>query len=132
MFKAFSILAFFTLYFTLVAQAQEGNIPADNPGKIKAISRWEGTDIKWAECADSCHKLVEDGFSDWRMPFLNEAIYGRIAFAPPDGSWLKYIWTATPFTRAGGLWILMKEDNGNWDYRNYDNPSSSNGCRCVR
>lgn len=119
------------LVFNLKAQETES---FDNKSvkTISAISRFEGTSMTWPQCADTCHNLIEGGFDDWRMPYLSEAIYGRIAFDPPDGSWCRYIWTATPFTRTAGVWILMNESNGNWDYRDFDNPSNSNSCRCVR
>jgi hypothetical protein len=126
----------FTITFAFAAMRMnaQSTTTKSNSGSttISTISTYEGTALIWSECADACYNLVEGGFTDWRMPTLAESVYYRTAFAPPDGTWGTYVWTATINENAAGLWVLMNEKDGNWDYRNYDNPNKANGCRCVR
>ena len=103
---------------------------------ITSISIYEGSSLTWVECADACYNLVEGGFSDWRIPTWDEAVYYRTTFGPPDGTWIAdYVWTSTPWdsrvaaTPSAGTWVLFPENNGGWSSANY---ATTYCCRCVR
>lgn len=102
---------------------------------ISAISTYEGTNINWSACREACRTLVEGGFSDWRMPTWDEAIYyASGVFNPPDGTWAGYVWTSTPLdARVGpyttGQWLRLSELNGDWIPAPI---SAGSSCRCVR
>ncbi len=115
---------------------------------VTTISTAEQTGLAtWITAREYCRTLVEGGYSDWRLPTFEEALYFLSGtFDPPDGSWINdEIWTATAATPVYGTqtaatgatktsnnqYVWIHETNGTWGYANY-NDAINPGCRCVR
>jgi len=53
---------------------KSGNIVTDNTTGLQWQDDAVGTAVSWQAAIDSCEALSLDGFSDWRLPNLNELI----------------------------------------------------------
>ena len=145
-----------TIGQVLTSQGNGNNPQWTNPGTtgggggatgcaacITSVSTTEWTGLAdWGVARDNCRNLVEGGYSDWRLPTFEEAVYySSGAFDPPDGSWINdEIWTSTPATSdiPGGAvnsWVWIREVigavGGQWGVATY-NSAINPGCRCVR
>lgn len=125
-----------------------GGGPTGCAACITSISTTEWTGLAtWITARENCRTLVEGGYSDWRLPTFEEALYYLSGtFDPPDGSWINdEVWTSTAATPVYGTqtatpgatktsnnqYVWIHETNGTWGYANYNDPSNP-GCRCVR
>lgn len=114
-----------------------GGGPTGCASCISMISSYDASTYTWDGCREKCRNLTEGGYTDWRMPTWDEAVYyGSGAFNPPGGTWHSTsVWTSTPWdarvagTPSTGYWVVFYESNGNWGYILYTN---SNKCLCVR
>ena len=84
----------------------------------------------WIVGVDYCLALNEDGYTDWRMPTLDELIYATTYIPVTGGNLYLLLWTATPDMRAGaGIWIYFTMGTGAWAGGQYSN---NRNVRCVR
>jgi len=104
----------------------------DNSGaNIIQFSKSKGA-MDWITCYTTCRNATDGGYTDWRMPTLDEIFWARVSgvISPPDG-WKPndYLtWTAT-CTPSSGYWIVFREADGSWASINF---TPTLVCRCVR
>jgi hypothetical protein len=75
-----------------------------------------------------CQQLVENGFSDWRMPTMSEVTSSRgngLGTATPDNNF--NFWTSTSWAAATGWWINISTGTNNGSLY-----TSGLSVRCVR
>ena len=74
--------------------------------------------MNWEKCQQACLQSTAQGFSDWRMPFAEEVIYGYITGNFVFPSCGNTIWTATPVGgSSGGNYFALTPNAGvglNW------------------
>lgn len=118
-----------------------GGGPTGCAACITTISTTEWANVDWVTCRNNCRTLAEGGYSDWRLPTFDEAVYYlNGTFDPPDGTWRPdYVWTCTPSTSLysttasvamENFYVLIREDSGQWKSVSY--VSNAEDCRCVR
>jgi hypothetical protein len=82
----------------------------------------------WSNCADTCAASTENGFTDWRMPTIEEIIHYRTAM-DLTGPWSSsYIWSCS--LSGTFIWGTMIESTGWPKPEGPTKPSIK--CRCVR
>ncbi len=103
---------------------------------ISSISNASTNVMIWKSCADYCKNLTESGFSDWRMPTVEECIFYRSSKSiSANGSWVDEVWTTNIKNSNFGTvdlnqWITFRENDGKLNTANYN--SGVTYCRCVR
>ena len=96
---------------------------------IRQFSGISSSTMNWVSCGTYCRNLTDGGYTDWRVPTLDELFYAKLSgYNAPSWS-SNYVWTSTPSTSTSGNWIIFKESDGHWGYNFYNNNSY---CRCVR
>jgi hypothetical protein len=143
--KMFIVLIIATTFSIYQAQAQTRLSGRDTTGCANCVSmvnNTAGSGTTWIQCADYCRGLGEGGYTDWRVPTLDECINYRTngAIAAPGGGWVGgYIWTSTPWnarveggTRGNSNWVIFNESNGGYDHMTNLTYSTNCSCRCVR
>ena len=99
------------------------------------------TSMTWKRCAQACVKSTYGGFTDWRMPALEDVIYvNTVAVDYNSNCSGGYHWTATPVGYNGispsgitsyvGDYYFFHPVDGTWSWD--DASSNIRYCRCVR
>ena len=110
--------------------ASNGTGGGDSIGvNIRQFSGISSSTMNWVACGTYCRNLTDGGYTDWRVPTLDELSYAKLSgYNAPSWS-SNDVWTSTPYTSSNGRWVFFYESSGNWNYDNYNNNHS---CRCVR
>ncbi len=86
--------------------------------------------MDWPTCYTTCRNATDGGYTDWRMPTVDEVMWRFYtgAIPLPGGICNCYIWTASPSTNPS-YWIIYQEGTPSWSAVYYN---SNYYCRCVR
>ncbi len=100
-----------------------GQLMVSNSGGIASI----------ADAQAGCRDMTQDGYSDWRLPTLHEAING---FADSDAAGDNgiFYWTSTPYASGNDSWVTyaaQQAANYAW-VRQVGTLSNAIRYRCVR
>jgi len=96
---------------------------------IRQFSGISSSTMNWVACGTYCRNLTDGGYTDWRVPTLDELSYAKLSgYNAPSWS-SNYVWTSTPYTSDNGRWVIFNEGDGHWGTYNYVYNSY---CRCVR
>lgn len=91
------------------------------------LSATSAASMSWGTCSRYCETLVDLGFSDWRLPSLEEVVY----LFPTSITENVRIWTNTIEEGTSVRWIGIKMDTGK--LAALDGDDVVNGkCKCVR
>jgi hypothetical protein len=96
----------------LASQAASNKIWKDTATGLIWTMKDSGSDVNWTQARDYCESLSLGGYSDWRLPTIDElsAIY--------DGSLSKPYKTKGPIELgASGVWSATTNDSGDvWSF----------------
>jgi len=101
------------------------------------ISNQTWSSVDWLTCGTNCASYAggtagDGGFTDWRMPTVEEYTYARQQFAAPTGGWLGgFIWTRDVYPGTPTNWIVLHESAGGF-WNSYTRTDTTPYCRCVR
>ena len=94
-----------------------------------AISN-ESANMFFSDALTYCEGLVEQGFSDWYLPSMDELLFlssGKATFN--DARSNSQLWTRTPGTSVGNYYTVSVGSPGGYGSTM---PSAWTSCRCVR
>ena len=116
--------------------SKSGDIVTDSITKLQWQDNAVGDTMEWQEAITHCEGLSLSGYSDWRLPNINElrSIVDRDKYNPAivsgfDNFSSSYYWSSTTYKDGSNYaWIVGFNDgyvgNGTKDYVKY--------VRCVR
>lgn len=94
---------------------------------ITHVSELSPGDLNWIEAVDYCLALDEGGYTDWRLPTMEEVLHYRTAmdlsiiFEYETNEFSRYLWTSTS--------VVSSDNSG--DYWYIDEVSGKNGVQDV-
>ncbi len=113
-----------------------GNIVKDSLSKLEWQDDAVGSSITWQAAIDRCEALELDGYSDWRLPNINElkSIVDRSKVNPAiavgfENTSSNYYWSSTSYEKNKSYaWVVF------FHYGRVDSSAKGNNSdvRCVR
>jgi len=97
--------------------------------------------MKWFPCVNACHRLQEDGYSDWRVPTVMDCaeqfdFVGPLLLQLPINDWgYSMIWTTTPSAGTQDNYISVVQvyqESEDYSYFGNSITITTANCLCVR
>lgn len=120
-----------------VAAIGGGNVVINGSTMPTMISALSLKQDSWGHAAAYCANLNEEGYSDWRMPIMNELFYAVLGGINQVVNDSEFLWTASMADHSitGEInrqndWIILKPSNISWTWNG--GYGKGNHVRCVR
>ena len=84
-----------------------------NAGKPTMVSARSASIMEWRQAVDWCRNLEEGGYTDWRLPTVEELVYVMCNVDSLSSESICCLWTATVGV-VEHSWVRLIPSDGNW------------------